>query len=167
MAGPLEVGMELVTGKESPAEMLLIAYAMEEGMRGFYEEMGSRVNDREAAQLFGDLAGMDVHHKEMIFGLFQRYQNEVCSIGELEERVLPKAMEGGMTTEELLSLNQSSLETTGDVLNLAMMLEAQAFDLYQRYAQRSADPKTKAVLHELADQEKGHLTSVGNLRDKY
>ena len=30
VTGPMEVGMELVTGKESPGEMLLIAYAMEE-----------------------------------------------------------------------------------------------------------------------------------------
>ncbi len=28
MAGPMEVGMELVTGKESPGEMLLIAYEL-------------------------------------------------------------------------------------------------------------------------------------------
>jgi rubrerythrin len=163
----MEIGMGLITGQENPGEMLLIAYAMEEGMRSFYEEMGSRVRYSEAAQLFGDLAEMDVRHKEMIFGLFQQYQKDVGNTDELEERVLPKVMEGGMTTEEFLSLNQPSLETTGDVLTLAMMLEAQALDLYQRYAQRSEDPKTKEVLHELANQEKAHLASLGNLRDRY
>ncbi len=159
--------MGLITGKENPGDMLLIAYAMEEGMRNFYEEMGSRVGDSEAAQLFGDLAEMDVRHKEMIFGFLQRYQEGVGTTEELEERVLPKVMEGGMTTEEFLSANKPSLETTGDVLILAMMLEAQALDLYLRYSQRCEDADTKAVLHELADQEKGHLTSLGNLRDKY
>jgi rubrerythrin len=167
VAGPMEVGMGLITGKEEPGEMLLIAYAMEEGMRSFYEEMESRVESSDAARLFGDLAEMDLRHKEMIFGLFQQYRKDVGSAAELEERVLPEVMEGGMTTEELLALNQLCLETTGDVLILAMMLEAQALDLYQRYAQRSEDPRTKEVLHELANQEKAHLTSLGNLRDRY
>ena len=167
VAGSIEIGMGLITGKEDPAEMLLIAYAMEEGMRSFYEEMGSRVEDPEAARLFGDLAEMDELHKEAIFGLFQKRQEDVGNRKELEERVLPKVMEGGMTTEELLSRNQGSLETVGDVLILAMMLEAQALDLYLRYSQKSEDPKTKAVLHELANQEKAHLTSLGHLKDKF
>jgi rubrerythrin len=167
IAGSMEVGMGLITGKETPGEMLLIAYAMEGGMRSFYEEMGNRVEDPEVAQLFGDLAEMDMRHQEMIFALFRHYQEDLENTEELEERVLPRVMEGGMTTEELLSMNQTSLETLGDVLTLAMMLEAQALDLYQRYAQRSRDPGTKEVLNELANQEKAHLASLGNLRERY
>ncbi len=159
--------MGLISGKESPAEMLLIAYGMEEGLAGFYERMGETVSDPDAARLFGQLAGMDASHKEKIFELYRKHQEEVTSIEELEGRVLPKAMEGGLTTEEFLAANQESLETTGDVLSLAMMLEAQALDLYLRYSQRSEEPVTKAVLHELAEEEKTHLALLGKIQDKY
>jgi rubrerythrin len=166
-AGPAEVGMGLVTGKESPAEMLLIAYAMEDGLAGFYEKMGESVSDPEAARLFGQLAGMDASHKEKIFELYRKHQAEVTSIEELESRILPEAMEGGLTTEEFLAANQGSMETVGDVLTLAMMLEAQALDLYLRYAQSSEEPETKSVLQHLAEEEKTHLAMLGKIQDKY
>ena len=49
---------------------------------------------------------------------------------------------------------------------LAMTLEAQALDLYLRYAQRSEDEDTKSVLHGLADEEKSHLAWLGDLLEQ-
>lgn len=166
-AGPAEVGMCLITGNESPAEMLLIAYGMEDGLASFYEKMVESVSDPDAARLFSQLAGMDASHKERIFELYRKHQAEVTSIEELEGRILPEAMEGGLTTEEFLAANQGSMETVGDVLSLAMMLEAQALDLYLRYAQRSEEPETLTVLHHLAEEEKTHLALLGNIQDKH
>lgn len=159
--------MGLISGWESPSQMLLIAYAMEEGLRSFYQQMVETAADPDAAQLFARLATMDERHKEMIFGLYQKHERDAVSIGDLEKRVLPKIMEGGLTTEEFLAANQPSLETVGDVIILAMMLEAQALDLYLRYSQRSEDPQTKEVLCKLADEEKSHLALLGNLREHY
>ena len=56
-------------------------------------------------------------------------------------------------------------QTEGDVINVAMMLETQAFDLYSRYSQRIEDEKGKAVLREIADEEKAHLSSLGRLME--
>ena len=167
IAGPAEVGMNLITGKESPSEMLAIAYAMEEGLRSFYQRMEASVADQVAAEAFHRLAAMDTQHKKMIFDLYKRNQGEAETTEDLEKTVLPKIMEGGMTTEEFLAANQPSLETVEDVLMLAMMLEAQALDLYLRYAVSSEDSETRRVLHELANEEKTHLALLGSLREKY
>jgi rubrerythrin len=51
------------------------------------------------------------------------------------------------------------------VLDLAMMLETQALDLYLRFADKSADERTRKVLFSIADEEKAHLSSLGNLMD--
>lgn len=158
--------MGLISGMESPAEMLLIAYGMEEGLGSFYERMAGKVSDPDASRLFEQLATMDDRHKEVIFELYQKYQEDVTCTEELEGRYLPKAMEGGLTTDEFLAANQGSLETVGDVLTLAMMLEAQAMDLYLRYSHRSEEPVTRDVLHQLAEEEKAHLTMLGRLQDK-
>jgi rubrerythrin len=165
VAGPAEVGMGLITGWESPSEMLLIAYAMEEGLRSFYQRMTETASDADAARLFGRLAAMDERHKEMIFELYREHERRAVSIEDLERRVLPKIMEGGLTTEEFLDAHHSSLETAGDVLILAMMLEAQALDLYLRYGKRSGDRRTREVLCRLADEEKSHLALLGNLQE--
>ena len=167
IAGPAEVGMNLITGNESPSEMLAIAYAMEEGLRSFYQRMEASVADQEAAEAFRRLAAMDTQHKEMIFDLYKRNQGEAETAEDLEKEVLPKIMEGGMTTEEFLAANQPSLETVEDVIMLAMMLEAQALDLYSRYSFTAEDSETKRVLHELAHEEKTHLALLGHLQDKY
>jgi rubrerythrin len=159
--------MGLISGWESPPEMLLIAYAMEEGLRSFYQQMGESVADPDAAQLFERLASMDERHKQMIFSLYNKHGSDVASIEDLEKKVLPKIMEGGLTTEEFLAANQPSLETVGDVLILAMMLEAQALDLYLRYSHRCEDPQTQEVVCQLADEEKSHLAWLGNLREQY
>jgi rubrerythrin len=36
-------------------------------------------------------------------------------------------------------------------------------DLYMRYAEKSQDPRVKEVLFTMADDEKAHLNSLGNL----
>ena len=167
VTGPADVGMNLISGKESPSEMLAIAYAMEEGLKSFYQRMEASVGDQGAAEAFRRLAAMDTQHKEMIFDLYKRNQGEAETTEELERDVLPKIMEGGMTTEEFLAANQPSLETIEEVLMLAMMLEAQALDLYLRYSFSSEDSETQRVLHELANEEKTHLALLGNLREKF
>jgi len=52
------------------------------------------------------------------------------------------------------------------LLDLAMMLETQALDLYLRFAEISADERTQNVLFSIADEEKAHLSSLGDLMDK-
>ena len=47
-----------------------------------------------------------------------------------------------------------------------MMLETQALDLYLRFAEISTDQRTQNVLFSIADEEKAHLSSLGDLMDK-
>jgi rubrerythrin len=47
-----------------------------------------------------------------------------------------------------------------------MMLEAQAMDLYMRYADKCEDQKVKPILFKMADEEKAHLKSLGDLLGK-
>ena len=68
--------------------------------------------------------------------------------------------------KEFMEQNGSALQTVTGVLNVAMTLEAQAMDLYMRYAQRFSDEKAKQILHGLADEEKIHLRRLGELMDQ-
>ena len=74
-------------------------------------------------------------------------------------------MEGGVDVDEFLRENESFLETIIGVVDLAMMLETQALDLYLRMAAESKNAATQKILFEIAEEEKGHLRALGTVLD--
>jgi len=57
------------------------------------------------------------------------------------------------------------MQSVPDLLDLSMMVETQALDLYIRFAGRTENEHTKQVLYKIADEEKGHLAALGELRE--
>jgi rubrerythrin len=72
-------------------------------------------------------------------------------------------MEGGLTTQDYLGLYQPDLEVPEEVVSLAMAIEAQALDLYQRAADRAGTAENKNVLMQIANEERAHLEQLGSL----
>ena len=163
-AGPAEVGMAVFQGDETPVEVIILAYGMEEGLRSFYETLGSQTPDHEVSALFGKLAGIEVLHKEKLFKLYRSYDPGVVDMEGLESKIEVEMMEGGLTTEEFIAENRSAMKTVSDILDVAMMLEAQALDLYMRYSQKTKEPESKETLYNIAEEEKAHLEALGHLR---
>ena len=62
--------------------------------------------------------------------------------------------------------NEAHLDTVSQVLDLAMMLETQALDLYLRFADRCAQTAAKTILFVIADEEKLHLARLGRLLEE-
>lgn len=158
--------MGLITGKETGAEMLAVVYGMEEGMRALFERLSGRVSDPEAAELFQSLSELEVHHKQMIFELYKKHGGELETTEALDREVSADVTEGGFSIDEIADEFHRETGTIEDVVSFAMMIEAQALDLFTRYLQQSEDLDTQAVLMELAEQEKSHLKYLGNLLDK-
>lgn len=165
--GPVEANLELISGKETPAEMLTIIFGMEEAMRVFYERLSREVKTPDAARLFGELSELEIDHKQTVYNLYRARGGEVATIEGLEERASRKVMEGGLNPDEILEAIEPKASTVEDILSYAMMLETQALDLFLRFSQHSADDSTSKVLLELADQEKGHLKMLGDLMEKH
>ena len=165
-AGPAEVGMALITGDESPADIIVLAYGMEQGLRGFYDMMASRTKDDAVKKMFLKLATIEDRHKERLFKLYTTIDKSVSEPERFEKDVVVRAMEGGLTTKEFLAQNQPVLQTIPEVLEIAMMIETQALDLYLRYSGESKDDKTRSVLFDIAEEEKAHLEALGRLMDE-
>jgi rubrerythrin len=47
-----------------------------------------------------------------------------------------------------------------------MMIEAQALDLYMRYADKTDNEEAEKLLQRLAQEEKSHLKLLGRLMDR-
>lgn len=161
--GPEEVGMDLFDGSESPEESLIIAYSLEEGLRDFYLDMLKKVKDENARDLFQKLSEIEVKHQERIFSQYLEISGKPLSREEFGKKIVGPAMEGGMTTEEYLSRYPLDLEVTSEIVSMAMAIEAQALDLYGRASEHASDEKSKAVLLQIANEERAHLQQLGRL----
>ncbi len=161
--GPAEMGMILLKGNESPQEVIVLAYGMEQGLADFYTRVLGLTPDPEVKKVIGKLVQIEEKHKDKLFALYQSLDPVTRQRALFEEEIASGAMEGGFTGEEFLEKNKPLLGTVENLLSLAMMLEAQALDLYTRYAQKVEDGQSQSVLHGIAEEEKGHLSMLGSL----
>jgi len=163
-SGPAEMGMDYLTGDESVKEVLALAYGMEQGLAEFYTSLSRKAASKEIETVLTKLVGIEEKHKEKLYNLYLSLDPEGTR-DRLEIEARSGVMEGGFTTEEFLDQNRSLLDTSNHVLSLAMMLETQAFDLYMRYSDKTKDDHSRKVLHEIAQEEKAHIASLGRLLD--
>lgn len=161
--GGQALGLNLFSGTEDHEETLIVAYGLEAGLREFYISMAEEVNDEKTKKLFQTLADIEVKHQDHLFNDYIRVTGNVLSREAFEEKMAEPAMEGGLTTEEYLSLFEPDLSVPEEVISLAMSIEAQALDLYQRAADRSENQETRSLLIQIADEERNHMEQLGHL----
>lgn len=155
--------MFLLRGDEPALEVIVLAYGMEEGLRSFYETMATRSEVAGVGDSLLKLAGIEENHKERLFQAYESLAGTIQDQFAFEAAIVSRALEGGLTTEEFLEWNKPVLETAVDVIDMAMMLETQALDLYVRCSRKSRDTTSREVFHDLAEEEKTHLAALGRL----
>lgn len=165
--GSQDLGVDLFSGKEVPEEVLKVAYSLEQGLRDFYLTLGGKTTSQKVTELFAKLSEIELNHQKSIFQAYQniRGDNVKVSQKDFEAMVEVKSLEGGLSTKQYLELFNPDLEKETDVISLAMSIEAQALDLYQRVTLRIDNPASKQVVQKIANEEKKHIESLGKLMD--
>lgn len=162
---PPDMGMSLFKGNETPTEIISLAYGMEEGVKEFYSTMADLRKDSVVVRVLKKLALDEENHKLKLFKMFRKLNPLVVTQETFETTLVVRAMEGGITTEEFIAQNESAMKTVQGVLKVAMMLEAQALDLYMRYSEKCVSHKAREIFFELAEEEKDHLSNLGSLME--
>lgn len=168
--GPQDSGLDLFSGKEAPVEILKVAYSLEQGLCDFYLLMEQKAENKKVKDLFAKLSQIELAHQNSIYLAYceigpEKNNIDEISQGEFEKMVEIKALEGGLSTQEYLDLFSPDLKMETDVISLAMSIEAQALDLYQRVVEKIDDPESRKIINKIADEEKIHLESLGKLMD--
>jgi len=153
-------------GDETPQDVIALSYGLEAGLQKFYAASAELAIDREVTGILVKLAEIEVRHQQRLFELYLAVENGPVEREAFEAEIKSEMTEGGFNPHKLLEQYLPTFKSAADVLNFAMMLEAQAMDLYLRYADNSKDGQVKAIFHKMADEEKAHLTSLGDLLDK-
>ncbi len=109
------------------------------------------------------LAEIETRHQHRLYELSRTLAPSDESEREFAARVNSDLMEGGFAVDEFMAQHRAALATREAILELAMSIEAQGMDLYLRYAERVDDQKAKEILRGLADEEKTHLTRLGEM----
>jgi len=165
-SGPKELNLEQIHGDETPSEMIALAYGMEMGLGIVYRHMMERSEDSELQNLLAALADIENRHKERLLEILAEVDSPITDPDAYEASIRPSVLEGGFGLNDFIKENEASFNSRQGVLDLAMMLETQALDLYLRFAEKSQDRRTQKVLFSIADEEKAHLTSLGALLDQ-
>lgn len=138
-------------------DVFQMAYAMEEGLRQLYLGLVDRFDDAKIRELLERLASFEEGHKAMLTAMFAPEEFS----GSDETGIV----EGGLDRQQIMDHFQPQLETMEGVLQLGMMLEAQALDLYTRLARKSEVEKNRELFSFLAKEEGRHLSCLAEKLD--
>lgn len=164
--GPVELNMDLINGDETPAQIIKLAYSMEESLGTFYRIAKTKTEDKEVIGILDNLGSIEEKHKDYLLDLLK--ETEPAAREELTAaRPESQILEGGFRMDTFLKQNERFLAHVSSLLDMAMMLETQALDLYLRFADKADDDRTKNVLFKIGQQEKEHVAALGRYREKY
>lgn len=164
--GPVELNLGLISGDESPADIIILAYGMEAGLARFYDEMLKTNPDQDLNALLKQLSSMEAAHKNYLHGLYKAAVDPTTSKDALEKLTDTKFMEGGFSVSDFIRANQNYVHDPDSILNLSLMLETQALDLYLRFSFKIEEGKGRDILRKIADEEKSHLELLGRLLER-
>lgn len=165
-SGSEDQGLDLFTGDEPVEETLIIAYALESGLRDFYLSMIERVTADDVASLFRKLSDVEQIHQDRVLEEYLRITGEEMDRETFESKRVAGAVEGGRTTDEYMERVEADWSTPSAIVDLAMSIEAQALDLYTRAANRSRDERGQRALKRLAEEERTHLERLAEWMDR-
>lgn len=168
--GPVELHLRFIRGDENPREVVGIAYEMEEGLRQFHLHVKESTRDPDLAELLGHLVKAEESHKRALVELLEEVTGVVANLEEIHggavDTTREELMEGGIDIRSFMDQNREYLKTVAGYIDIAMMIEIQALDLYLRMANESRDPRTQEVLRKIGREEKIHLAMLGRYLDE-
>jgi rhodanese-related sulfurtransferase len=164
-SGPVDLNMDIIGGQESPLEIVKLAYGMEEGLGGYYRNVMKNTEDNEVSSILGKLASIEDRHKDRLIQVYKTIDPS-ASEEKIKDDICARTMEGGFDFHEFRKQNEEYTKSVSGVLELAMMVEAQAMDLYSKFADSSENEDTKRILRKISDEEKAHLTALEKMRNQ-
>jgi len=163
-SGPETFHLRFVKGDEAPQRVIGMAFAMEEGLKNFHQAIASRTDDAGLRDLLSQLIKAEEGHQRTLMMLLEKVRKESQAVPD--NAPLPASeenlMEGGVDVATFMRQNEHYLHTVAGYLELTMMIEAQALDLYLRMGSESRNPATKKVLLQIGEEEKEHLRMLGH-----
>jgi rhodanese-related sulfurtransferase/rubrerythrin len=148
-----EAGTAIFDEAIDTADVIGLAWALEDGARRFYEEMSKQYAGTRVGSLFKTLSMAEDRHRASI----QRVYAELTGrdVEPPRPEGLEPTMEGGIPLDTALSWAVG--RPARDALELSASIEINAYDRYLRVAASRPEDASKEILLQVAREEKTHL----------
>jgi len=160
--GPPEGGATYFSTGHSAADMAALAWALEENTRLFYIGLAEMRPDTDEAALFQALVHAEENHEKTLAAIHTELSPEpVDRYFRAQDKPV---LEGGMDMKTALSWAEGG--TTVQLFELAIGLEANAYDRYLKMVDVAESGDVKEVFRTIAKEEREHLKKLGELMDQ-
>src|SRR6266851_6765361 len=141
-------------------EILAIAIAAEEEDGRIYGEFADALRDEypSTAQMFEEMRAEEAVHRDRLFEMFRQ------RFGEHIPLIRRENVKGFLQRKPVWLVRPLGVKVARKQAEL-MELEAQRF--YHKAASRTADASTRELLNQLADEERKHTQTAGELEEKH
>lgn len=156
-AGSETLGLEYFTSGDFSSAVSM-AYAMEFGLRQFYQLMADRADSTENRDLLEYMARLEDGH-------MAKLSRQHAGLGE-ESPASSGVAEGGFETADFISRYGDQLQDVESIIQVGMMFEAQAYDLYSRLARQAEQPELRDFYLQMAGEEQLHLERLARELDQ-
>jgi sulfur-carrier protein adenylyltransferase/sulfurtransferase len=164
-SGAPEAGIAYFPSESSPSELTALAWLLEDGTQKFYGGLISGLKNSDAAGLFQDLADAEQKHKEVLYRIYLDFsgggEDPKFPGAVFPASASPDYMEGGVEVGKALEWTQG--KSPEEIVEFALSLEVNSYDLYLKMEQRIKDPRAGKMFNTLAEEEKGHLNRLQEL----
>lgn len=157
----------MISGKEDLLQALIEAYLMEKGTNIFYGEAASKVSDAGARATFEDLTKWEAKHMDFIQFLYLSIQGDLDVMGfeAFQARTDAPLTEAGVPVKDLEArIEKYNIADDSSAYNIALEIEAKAYNLYRKLSEGAADPNARVVFGEMMEQEKKHINYLKQRR---
>jgi rubrerythrin len=152
--GNVDAGLEYFINFDFDSAYELV-FAMEAGLKNFYLTLSDEAGSDAEKETLIKLARFEDGHMVKLRKKF----------GEVSFDPETTVTEGGFDVEQMLSYFGEQLGSREQILQMAMKLEAQAYDLYSRLARKYQGGDLESFYQSMAADEHKHLARVSKELD--
>lgn len=140
------------------ADILYTAMDLERGAWDFYSGVLPKLADGPLASSVKLLAQAEEGHARMIYNYWAKYQDDPKSFEELYENLPGNILEGGKSVQAILNyLDRQEEDFETMMVEMALMIEYSAYDLYRVMAHRQSGTDMEKPFLVIAQAEKEHM----------
>ena len=158
ISGIPEARPEVITEAADVKDILMLALKLEKGSWDFYLAAKEKAASPQAKEKFQMLANAENGHMQRL------WERAITLLGEgalppwekLKQGLKVEHMEGGIEISSALVRVDEKFSDEMEALEIALEKEYMSYDFYKRASILVGDPSAKALLHELALEERNH-----------
>jgi len=150
--------MDVIRKDQPLSDMMMIAMNLERAAQRFYETILEEHADASYADTIQTLSLAEVAHAKTIHRYWQETQTEAQSFETLYSGLEGEIMEGGeKLTEVIERLSALPIQTCRTLMEFALSIEIQAYDLYRNLANDMNDSSAQSAFLSISQMEKKHM----------